>query len=121
MAGALTYSYVSYVQVSNKILITADVYGPTSYVPATGQAINASDLGVGGFEFPDATADTTAKFAGQSILNLAGIGNAVQSYQLHWISLVTATVGGQAQTGGLDAASGTNLSTFTLRIQVFCV
>ena len=118
---ALAYSFVSNIQVGPKMLLTVDVFGPTSYVPATGQVINASDLGVGGFEFPDASADTTAKFAGLSILNTAGIGNAVSSYQLHWISLVTATVGGQAQTGGLDAASGTNLSTFTLRIQVFCV
>src|SRR5271155_2277055 len=121
MAGALTYSYVSYVQVSNKIVITADVYGPTSYVPATGQVINASDLGVGGFEFPDATADTTSKFAGQSILNLAGVGNAVQSYQLHWISLTSGSVAGQTQVAGTDATSASNLSTFTLRIQVFCV
>ena len=37
-------------------------------------------------------------------------------WQLVWISLTTATVGGQAQTAGAEAAAGTNLSAFTVRL-----
>ena len=121
MAFTIGYSFVSNIQVGPKMLITVDTTGPSSYSPTTGQVVNASDLGVGGFEFPDAGADTTAKFAGQWVLPTAGGGNAVAQAQLHWISLTTGTVGGQSQVAGTDAAAGTNLSTFSIRIQIFAV
>lgn len=44
------------------------------------------------------------------------LSNGVTQWQLVWISMVTATVGGQAQTAGLEAVAGTNLSTFTVRL-----
>jgi hypothetical protein len=42
--------------------------------------------------------------------------NDVTTWQLVYISLTTATVGGQAQTAGQEAVAGTNLSTFTFRL-----
>jgi hypothetical protein len=121
MAFTAGNSFVSYIQVGPKIVITFDHTGPAVYSPTTGDVINASDLGVGGFEFPDAGVDTTAKFSGQCVLPGAGFGASQSSFQLHWISLTTATVGGQAQTAGTDAVASTNLSTFSLRLQIFCV
>ena len=37
-------------------------------------------------------------------------------WQLVWISLTTATIGGVAQTAGQEAAAGTDLSSFTVRL-----
>jgi hypothetical protein len=44
------------------------------------------------------------------------LNNGVTQWQLVWIALVTATLGGQAQTAGQEAVAGTNLSTFTIRL-----
>lgn len=40
----------------------------------------------------------------------------VTTWQLVYISLVTATLGGQSQTAGQEAVAGTNLSTFMVRV-----
>lgn len=42
--------------------------------------------------------------------------NDVTTWQVVYISLTTATVGGQAQTAGQEAVAGTNLSGFTVRL-----
>ena len=110
----------------DKILATFDHSGPASYTqfttPSTGgDKINAADIGVGGFDNVDVMVDTTGQFACYAVLNLGGYGNAVPSVILVYYSLVTATVGGQAQTVGTQVATATNLSTFSFRVQAFCV
>lgn len=44
------------------------------------------------------------------------VGAASKTYKLRWVSNVTATVGGQAQTAGSEAVAGTNLSAQTVRL-----
>ena len=110
----------------NKILINFDHAGPASYVqfatPATGgDVIRASDINKGGFDNVDTTVDTTGQIACYAIHNLGGYGNAVTSVILVYYALVSATLGGQAQTIGTQIVAGTNLSTFSFRIQAFCV
>ena len=121
MAFTLGNQIVSNIQVGPKMLITFDHTGPASYSQSTGDVVNGSDLGVGGFEFPDAGADTTNQFQGLWQLSQAGIGNGVPSAILRWYALKTGSIGGQSQTAGTEAAVGTNLSTFSLRAQIFCV
>lgn len=121
MAVPLGNTIVSAVQVGNKTLVTFDHSGPASYSQANGDVINAADLGFGGFEMLQGGADSAAKFEAECVDNLGGFGNAVPSYILRWWNLTTATVGGQSQTLGTEATIATNLSTFSIRLQAWCV
>ncbi len=113
-------------QLSDKLLLTFDHSGPASYVqfvsPSTGgDVINAADLGVGGFDNVDAMVDTTGQFAAYAIPTNGGYGNAVPSVRLVYFALAAGSIGGQTQVVGAQAVAATNLSTFSFRIQAFCV
>jgi hypothetical protein len=109
----------------SKYIIHFDHTGPASYTqvvtggvtPTGGDRINASDLGMGGFDNADVMLDTTGQFYALIIPVGGGNGNAVPYIILRWFSAVTATVGGQAQTNGAEVVAGTNLSTFSLRVE----
>ena len=121
MAFPLPNQIVATFQVGDKTMVVFDHVGPLSYVQATGDVINAADLGFGGFEFMDFLPDTTATFVSYPILELGGYGNAVPHATVHWWALVTGTKGGQSQTLGTEAAASTNLSTFSARFRALCV
>jgi len=112
----------------DKYLIHFDHTGPASYVqavlgttPTGGDKINASDIGIGGFDNVDTMMDTTGQFYALVIPVGGGGGNAVTSVILRWFAAVTATLGGQAQTANSEVVAGTNLSTFSIRIESFAV
>lgn len=112
----------------DKLLTHFDHTGPASYVqvvtgttPTGGDQINALDLGRGGFDNCDVMMDTTGQFYALVIPLNGGNGNAIPSVILKWFSAVTATVGGKSQTAGSEVAAGTNLSTFSLRIEAVMI
>jgi hypothetical protein len=121
MAFPVGNTIVSAIPVGNKWLVTFDHTGPASYSQTTEDVVNAADLGFGGFENVDVTSDTTSQFQPYLKLTGAGYGGAVASVKMAWFALVTATLGGQAQTLGTEAVAATNLSTFSVRIQAWCV
>ena len=121
MAFPIGNTIVSTIVVGNKYVVTIDHTGPTSYSQANGDVVNASDLGMGGFEFVDVAPDTSLQFQPYPEHTNGGYGNAVPSVELSWYALVTATLGGQAQTLGTEVVNGTNLSTFSVRLQCWCV
>jgi hypothetical protein len=105
-----------------------DHAGPTSYTqvtagatPTGGDVINATDLGFGGFDRVEGGTDATAQWSVIAIPVNGGSGNALKSYILKWTALVTATLGGQAQTAGSEAAATTNLTTFFVRMRATIV
>lgn len=110
-----------------KLFIIFDHYGPASYTQYSagsgGDAINASDLGRGGFDDleADMTDPTGQLYAyvvpGSGAAANVGNGNAWPSAVVVWYSRVTATVGGQSQSAGTQVAASTNLSTFALRMR----
>lgn len=111
-----------------KYLMHFDRTGPSSYVrvvtgttPTNGDVLNAADIGVGGFDNVDVMMDTTGQFYAQAIPVNGGYGNAVSQVIFKWFSAVTATLGGQSQTQGQEVAAGTNLSTFSIRVEAVCV
>jgi hypothetical protein len=115
-------------QVGAKNQIIFDHTGPTSYtryvtgaVPTGGDGITAISLGFGGFDNMDDTADVTGQFNAIVVMDLGGTANAVPRVTIKYYSLVTATVGGQSQTVGAEAATGTNLSTFSFRFEAYMV
>jgi hypothetical protein len=115
-------------QLGDKILLHFDHTGPASYVrlvagatPTGGDLINALDLGRGGFDNVDTMMETTGQLYVQAIPLGGGNGNAIPSVILKWFSAVTATVGGQAQTLGNEVVAGTNLSTFSIRVEAIMV
>ena len=114
-------------QVGDKIEIVFDHTGPTSYTQFStstglgGEVIQASALGIGGFDFVEVTRDTTGQVGVAVVMVTSGSGNAVKSFTLVYTALVTATVGGQSQTINTQIAAATNLSTFSWRIKALCV
>lgn len=54
-----------------------------------------------------------------SATNRNGMSAGNTGFMLRWIARRTATIGGQAQTAGTEAAALTNLSTFNVRLQAF--
>lgn len=105
-----------------KEMVTFDHYGPTSYAQANGDVINASDLGRGGFDYLQADmTDPTGQAIAYVVPTNGGNGNAIPSVKLIWFALVSATFGGQAQTAGTQIVNGTNLSTFSLRLNALMV
>jgi hypothetical protein len=112
--------------VGKKLENIFDHTGPASYTqfstPTTGgDVLNASDIGVGGFDRVEGSWDTTGQFSCVAINQAGGYGNALPKVILYYTALVTATVGGQAQTAGTQVASATNLSTFSFRLRAVCV
>jgi len=115
-------------QLGDKLLIHFDHAGPSSYVqvvvgatPSGGDKISAADLGRGGFDNVDTMGDSTGQFYAVVTPLGGGSGNAIPSVILRWYSAVTANLGGQSQTAGAEVAAGTNLSTFSLRVEAIMV
>jgi hypothetical protein len=110
-------------QCGDKYVVVFDFAGPVSYSRTTGIVINAltSGLNLSGFDWAQATEDTTNTFDAQIQFSAGGFGNAVPSLILRPVSIVTATAGGQSQTAGTEAAAGTNLSQFSFRIMAYMV
>jgi hypothetical protein len=126
MANTILPGYMA--PIGDKYWIHFDHNGPASYVqhvagttPTGGDIINASDLGVGGFDNMDTMMDSTGRFYGIPLPIGGGNGNAVTQVMIVWYSAVTATVGGQAQTAGSEVVAGTNLSTFSLRVEAIAI
>ena len=111
----------------SKKFLVFDHTGPTSYVafvsPSTGgDVINAADLGEGGFDFIDSDmTDPAGQVYAQVQPINGGNGNALPSVRIVWYSLVTATIGGQAQTANTQIVAATNLSAIALRLRAMCV
>ena len=106
------------------ILGVSDVFGghyysPLDYAGSASYVQGGDSIGATSFGFNSSIqtliggVDQSAKFLAVPRPLNSGIQTA---WQLVWISLTTATVGGQAQTAGTEAAAGTNLSTFTARL-----
>jgi|SRR5580765_766687 len=114
-------------QVGDKIEICFDHTGPTSYTQFStttglgGEVIQASSLGIGGFDFVETMRDTTGQVAIGVVMTGSGTGNAVKSFTLVYTALATATIGGQSQTINTQVATATNLSTLSWRIYAVCV
>jgi len=111
------------VQMGPKMIVVFDIIGPSSYSRTTGIVLSATagGLNLGGFDFGQATSDTQNLFDLQVQMNLGGYGNSVPSIILRPVSITTGSVGGQSQTAGTEAATSTNLSTFSWRVQVVMV
>jgi len=115
--------------VGEKWQLVFDRTGPTSYVryvtgstPTGGDVILATPgLNMGGFDNVDDTADTTGQIDAYVVMDKGGNGNSVPQITIKYYSLVTATLGGQAQTLGQEIAAGTNLSTFSFRFYALMV
>jgi hypothetical protein len=116
--------------VGEKYLVVLDRTGPASYTQfntatgAGGDVLSAQGgpLNFGGFDYMDADAsDTTGQIQVFPVYTKGGSGNAVPQVTLKYVSLVTATVGGQAQTAGAEVAAATNLSTLSFRLRALMV
>jgi len=113
-------------QLGDKIQQVFDHTGPSSYTqfasPTTGgDVIQAADIGVGGFDAMEPVVDTTGQIIAYPVITLGGYGNAVPKVFIAYWSLVTATVGGQAQTLGTQVVASTDLHTFSFRFKAVCV
>jgi hypothetical protein len=112
MANRILPGYLAYV--GDKIEITIDHDGPASYnntgtFNTSGDIINASDLGLGGFE------DVNSDGVSSDGLNYAfveyrngGSGNAIPFVVVHWFVLAT----------NVEVANAQNLSTKSLRLRL---
>lgn len=116
MANTILPGYL--VQWGDKLVVTFDHAGPASYTqisiatpPTGGDAINASDLGVGGFDTVDVMEDPTGTYFARAIPVYGGNGNAVPKVILQWF--VSST--------GAEVAGNTVLSSYTLRLRAVCV
>jgi hypothetical protein len=104
--------------------------GPSSYtrvtvtagtVPATaGDTVQAIEAGLKYFDFVAYGVTDDGAFAVIPIpaakSNATPNGTPTKTYILQWMALVTATVGGQVQTAGSEAAASTNLSAEIVRL-----
>ena len=116
-------------QVGAKYQLMFDRTGPTSYTQFTaatgvgGDVLKATQGGLnfGGFDNVDDTYDSTGQINAVIVMYLAGYGNAVPQVTIKYVSQVTATLGGQAQTANTEIVAGTNLSTFSFRFQAMAV
>lgn len=94
-----------------------DYKGPVSYV----QGGDAVDPHVFGFQNAIVTLIGSDDQSNKFVAVGRPLQNDVTQWQLVWVSLTTATVGGQAQTAGEEAAASTDLSTFTVRLSAIGV
>jgi hypothetical protein len=103
--------------------------GPTSYtrvtvtagtVPATGgDSVPAVQANMSRFDKLEGGQTDDGAFTVRAIPVTASFppqGAPSAKYILQWISNVTATIGGQAQTAGVEAVAGTNLSAEIVRL-----
>ena len=94
------------------LLGCVDYKGSASYVQG-GDAIDVKPFGIyNALLSLIGSIDQTDKWMAVGL----PVNSNVTAWRLVWISLTTATVGGQAQTAGQEAAAGTNLSTFIVRL-----
>jgi len=113
----------------DKIATIFDRLGPSSYTqfstPSTGGDVTKAASGgynLGGFDWMSSgVVDDSGQIVMYCFPTNGGYGNAVPSYTLIFYSLVTATLGGQAQTAGAQIAASTNLSTFSWRLFAIAV
>ena len=109
---------------THPILGVSDVFGghyysPLDYAGSASYVQGGDSIGATSFGFNSSiqtligSMDQSNKFRVEPRALTSGIQT---TWQLVWISLTTATVGGQSQTAGTEAAAGTNLSTFTARL-----
>ncbi len=110
----------------DKLLQVFDRTGPTSYTqfvtPNTGgDVLSANGLNRGGFDKVIAGVDTTGQIIAYIVNYLGGNANAVSSVIVVYYALVTATLGGQAQTAGTQIAASTNLAAFSWRFEAVTV
>ena len=114
----------------DKYLTLFDHTGPasyTSFVASTGVggdviAASSGGLNLGGFDYVDTdAADTTGQIQAFAVPVLGGYGNSLPQMTIVYYALVTATLGGQAQTAGAQVVAGTNLSTFSFRFRTIGV
>src|ERR1700678_2878105 len=115
MANRILPGYLT--QISDKLEVVVDHDGPASYnntgtFATSGETINASDFGLGGFELVqiDALSSDGLNYGyvvlvGQS--TSVG-GNAVPTAVIHWYVLAT----------NVEVANAQNLSTKSLRLQI---
>lgn len=107
----------------DKIATVFDSTGPASYTafssPSTGGGkLNAQTGGenFSGWDWlSSGVLDTTGQILAYTFPINGGYGNAVPSFGVIFFSLVTATLGGQAQTAGSQIVTSTNLSGFSFR------
>ena len=93
--------------------------GPSSYTvltvgspPSGGDTISATQFGVSMITLVLGQ----SSYDGRWLVVPVRISDA--KWTLKWISLVTATVGGQSQTANAEAAAGTDLSSTYVKLQV---
>lgn len=110
----------------DKYLVVFDHPGPASYSnvstnAGTGDVINASDLGLGGFDNVDVQGPSQDGLAAVVCYTpLAGVGNATPSVQLRWFTYPAAATTGA---NGAEIANATNLNSTakSVRIVAVCV
>lgn len=115
MANRILPGYL--MQVGDKIEVVVDHDGPASYSnvntnSGTGDVINASDLGVGGFE--DVNADGLSSDGTNYVFATpigGGGGNAVTQLQLQWY----------VRSSNAEVANAVNLSGKSIRLRIRCV
>jgi hypothetical protein len=115
MANRILPGYL--MPVGEKLELVVDHDGPASYVntgtfSSSGEIINASDFGLGGFELCqiDALSSDGLNY-GYVVLNGQSTsvgGNAVPTATIHWYVLAT----------NVEVANAQNLSTKSLRLQI---
>jgi hypothetical protein len=93
--------------------------GPSSYTqivvgspPSGGDPVAAVQFGVNAMSLVLACGSYDGRW------NVISIRISDAKWTLKWISLVTATVGGQSQTAGSEAAAATDLSSTYVKLQV---
>jgi hypothetical protein len=93
--------------------------GPSSYTqvtagapPTGGDQIKASQFGVSMIVLVLGDSSYTGRF------QIVPIRISDATWTLKWISLVTATVGGQSQVAGTEAISATDLSGESVKLQI---
>jgi hypothetical protein len=94
---------------ANKKVMCVDVVGPASYVntgtfATSGQPINASDFGWGGFDFVMAMPSSDGLDIGYVASGTSG--SSFTTFNLHWFVIAT----------GAEVTNTTNLSTKTIRL-----
>lgn len=106
--------------IADKYEIICDVDGPASYLNSgavnntSGQPINASDFGIGGFELVDAQSlssdelNTFLIWLPNQSTSSDNIGNALPTARVYWF----------VQSTGAQVANAVNLSTKSVRLQI---
>lgn len=105
--------------------------GPSSYTVVTvgslatgGDSTSGAEAGIKVFDKVDGGLTDSGRFLVVGVPKVASGGSttngrASSTYGLKWISQVTATVGGQAQTAGSEAVATTDLSGETVRLSAY--